>query len=390
MFRILLLLLLLAAALFAGPHLAGNQGYVQIILGHYSVEMTVVSAALLAVLGYFALLLLEYLITRLLSLGSRTRNWFGLRRSNKAVQRTRKGHLALATGDYRQAERLMSASAADSEFPLLNYLGAARAADALGRAEARDRYLQEAQTHPEGSLAGGLLAARLALRHRQPDLALAQLTPLLAEHAKHPRLLTLYQRALLAAGRWQELIDLLPQLQKLKLLTPEAVSQLQQQAYPARFAELAEQGSQPLLDYWQGLAKPLRQQVALRAACCRQLIRLQAHDAAETLLREGLKQSREPALLALCGQLQLTDYQPLLTLLQQYGPDQDNESALLSAQGQICFHLQRYPQAQQLLEKAVALTPNPRDYQLLGQLMERQRLFEKANHYYLTGLQLTA
>ncbi|GAA4494820.1 heme biosynthesis HemY N-terminal domain-containing protein [Pseudaeromonas paramecii] len=390
MFRILLLLLLLAVALFAGPHLAGNQGYVQIIFGHYSVEMTVVSATLLAVLGYFGLLLLEYLLTRLLSLGSRTRNWFGLRRSNKAHQRTRKGHLALATGDYRQAERLMAASAADSEFPLLNYLGAARAADAQGRDEARDRYLQQAQAHPQGALAAGLLAARLALRNRQPELAISQLTPLLTEHAKHPRLLTLYQRALLAAGRWQELIELLPRLQQLKLLTPDALSQLQHTAYPARFAELAAEGSEALLSYWRALAKPLRQQVALRAACCQQLIRLQAHGEAETLLREGLKQRRDPALLALCGQLQLPDYQPLLNLLQEYGPDQDNEAALLSAQGQLNFLLQRYPLAQQLLEKAVALAPNARDYRLLGQLMERQRLFEKANHYYLAGLQLTA
>ncbi|MCD8546889.1 MAG: heme biosynthesis protein HemY [Aeromonadaceae bacterium] len=390
MFRILLLLLLLALALFAGPHLAGHQGYVQIILGHYSVEMTVVSAALLAVLGYFALLLLEYLVTRLLSLGSRTRNWFGVRRSHKALQRTRQGQLALATGDYRQAERLLVASATDSQLPLLNYLGAARAADAQGREEARDRYLQEAQAHPQGALAAGLLAARLALRHGQAELALTQLTPLLAEQPKHPRLLLLYQRALLAAGRWQALIELLPRLQQQKLLTPAALHRLQQQAYPARFAELAAEGSEALLNYWRALAKPLRQQVALRAASCQQLIRLQAYGEAETLLREGLKQSRDPALLALCGQLQLPDYQPLLNLLQEYGPEQDNEAALLSAQGQLCFLQQRYPQAQQLLEKAVALTPSARDYRLLGELMERQRLFEKANHYYLAGLRLTA
>lgn len=390
MIRILLLILLLAAALIAGPHLAGNQGYVQIVLGYYSVEMTVVSAVLLALLGYFALLLLEYLLTRLFSLGHLTRNWLGLRRSHRAQKRTRQGQLALATGDYRQAERLMASSAADSELPLLNYLGAARAADAQGHDAARDRYLQEAMEQPQGPLASGLLAARLALRNRQPEQALSLLEPLLTAHPKHPRLLSHYRRALLAAQRWQPLLDLLPQLQKLKLLKPDELQQLQQLAYPARFAELAEQGgSDTLLRYWQALPRALRQNTALRAACCQALMRHDAHSAAAQLLQEALKQSQPVSLLVLCGELKLDDYQPLLTLLQQYGADGDNEAALLSAQGQLNFKLQRYPQAQQLLEKAIALAPAPQDYQLLGQLMERQHLYEKANHYYRTGLQLT-
>ena len=65
MIRILLLLGILGAALLCGPLLAGNKGYVLIAIGEYTIEMTVISAGILALLLYGVLWCTERLLLRL-------------------------------------------------------------------------------------------------------------------------------------------------------------------------------------------------------------------------------------------------------------------------------------------------------------------------------------
>ena len=48
MIRLFLLLVIIGAAMVCGPLLAGNKGYVLIAIGDYTIEMTVISAGILA------------------------------------------------------------------------------------------------------------------------------------------------------------------------------------------------------------------------------------------------------------------------------------------------------------------------------------------------------
>ena len=107
MLRMIVLFAVIAGAMIAGPLLAGHKGYVLIALGDYTIEMSVVSALLFALLLYFTLLLLEAALARLFSLRGNTRDWFHHRRRTKARQQTLSGALALAEGRYAQAESLM-------------------------------------------------------------------------------------------------------------------------------------------------------------------------------------------------------------------------------------------------------------------------------------------
>ena len=53
MIRLIVLLVILAAALLFGPQLADHQGYVLISVADYTIEMSVVTAAVIAVVFYF-------------------------------------------------------------------------------------------------------------------------------------------------------------------------------------------------------------------------------------------------------------------------------------------------------------------------------------------------
>ena len=73
MIRLFLLLVIIGAAMVCGPLLAGNKGYVLIAIGDYTIEMTVISAGILALLLYGVFWCTERLLLRLFHIKGSTR-----------------------------------------------------------------------------------------------------------------------------------------------------------------------------------------------------------------------------------------------------------------------------------------------------------------------------
>lgn len=382
MLRMIVLFAVIAGAMIAGPLLAGHKGYVLIALGDYTIEMSVVSALLFALLLYFTLLLLEAALARLFSLRGNTRDWFHRRRRTKARQQTLSGALALAEGRYAQAESLMLKGAKGNEQALLNYLSAAEAAAAQGELERSAHYLQQAEgEEADARLAVGLIRARQQIRQGQYQAAESSLQTLQGEYPHHFALLQLLKECYLALGHWSSLLALLPQLLKHKQITAREQDQLYRQIYPALFAERATQlGKQGLLSLWLELPKALRQEPELLAALCCQLAQLDARSEGEPLLLEGLRKHPHPALLRIAGEWP----HPSPALLAQLEKSSAQLEPALRFEIKGLLHLQRheYPQAQAALEQAVQQAPTPALYLALARVMEQQRLFEKANGYY--------
>lgn len=383
MIRTLLLFLLLGGAMVMGPLVAGNKGYVLIALGEYTIEMSVVSAALFGVLLYVLLLLVENLLGRLFSLHSRTRIWLHHRRRRQGQQQTLAGALALAEGRFEQAEALMLKGAGESEQPLLNYISAAEAAEAQGESERRDRYLQQAEEeHPNARLALGLIRARSQLRRNELIAAEQTLLTLQADYPQHRTVLTLLKECLLSRSQWSSLLSLLPQLQKLKLITATEFSALQKQIYPALFAEKGNTlGKEGVLALWRELPKSLRHEPELLDALIQQLITMGAEADAEELLLESLRKHFQPALLPLAAKLQHPG--SALTQLVEKLQSQLPETERAATMGFIYLQQKAYAQAQSALEQALQQQPTNRAVLLgLAKTMEQQRLFEKAVYYY--------
>ncbi|MBP8065319.1 MAG: heme biosynthesis protein HemY [Aeromonadaceae bacterium] len=383
MIRLFLLLVIIGAAMVCGPLLAGNKGYVLIAIGDYTIEMTVISAGILALLLYGVLWCTERLLLRLFHIKGSTRRWFTERRRRKARERTLAGTLALAEGQFQQAETLMRKSAPDSDQALLNYLSAAEAAQAQGQTERRDAYLQQAaEQHPRASLAVSLIRARLLLRQKQYSEAETLLQSLDQAHPQHAVIQQLLKECYLALGHWSQLLALLPQLSKRKQLSADELQQLQQQIYPPLFTErAASAGRDGVMALWQELPRALRQDATTQAAAAMALIGLGDEVQAQEILLEGVRRSLSPYLLAVVPQLQ----QPapkLLAQLQKSEQSAEPSADLLQAIGILLLRQREMEQAQAYLERAVALQPQATAYRALAELMEQQRLFEKANFYY--------
>jgi HemY protein len=152
----------------------------------------------------------------------KTLGWFGSRRRRKANLQTVAATLAMAEGHYSQAEKLMLKGADNSDTPLLNYLSAAKVAQARGDDVRRDHYLQKAQEeNPKAELALTLIQTQLQIEQGQYDSALGRLESVYALNPRHPMVLDQLRQVYLAREDWAALIDLAPALRKVGKLTAQ-------------------------------------------------------------------------------------------------------------------------------------------------------------------------
>ncbi len=384
MIRLIVLVAVMIAGLMFGPEASGNKGYVLIALGNYTVESSVTSAVILAVLFYGALLVIEWLLARVFGLRRKTLGWYGSRRRRKANQQTVAATLAMAEGHYSQAEKLMLKGASNSDTPLLNYLSAAKAAQARGDDVRRDQYLQKAQEeNPKAELALTLTQTQLQIEQGQYDTALAMLESVYALNPRHPMVLDQLRQVHLAREDWAALIDLIPVLHKVGKLTPKQEEDLLHRAWTGRL-KAASVALETLRPVWQDLPRKLRQDPDLLAAYGDRLRELGADSEAAELWLDALRKQVSPQLLARLPKLKLESYQPVLTLLQKIQDQPGVEAAL----AQIYLLAGQLDQAQRLLEQEVAKTPSAAIYHALGQVMDKRRLTNKANEYYRQALAL--
>ena len=384
MIRIIILVAVMVAGLIFGPQASGNKGYVLIALGNYTIESSVTSAVILAVLFYGALLIVEWLLGRVFGLRRKTLGWYGSRRRRKANQQTVAATLAMAEGHYSQAEKLMLKGASNSDTPLLNYLSAAKAAQARGDDVRRDQYLQKAQEeNPKAELALTLTQTQLQIEQGQYDTALAMLESVYALNPRHPMVLDQLRQVHLARHDWAALCDLIPTLHKVGKLTPKQEEDLLQQAWNGRLQQVAS-NLETLKAVWQELPRKLRLEPELLASYGDLLRGLGADSEAASLWQEALRKQAMPQLLSRLPKLKLDNYQPLLTLLQkQQGlPEVDNALA------QLYLLAGQLDEAQKLLEQQVEKAPCAAVYHALGQVMDKRRLTNKANEYYRQALEL--
>ncbi|MFB2829523.1 heme biosynthesis HemY N-terminal domain-containing protein [Aeromonas jandaei] len=384
MIRIIILVAVMVAGLIFGPQASGNKGYVLIALGNYTIESSVTSAVILALLFYGALLIVEWLLGRVFGLRRKTLGWYGSRRRRKANQQTVAATLAMAEGHYSQAEKLMLKGASNSDTPLLNYLSAAKAAQARGDDVRRDQYLQKAQEeNPKAELALTLTQTQLQIEQGQYDTSLAMLESVYALNPRHPMVLDQLRQVHLARHDWAALCDLIPTLHKVGKLTPKQEEELLQQAWNGRLQQAAS-NLEALKAVWQELPRKLRLEPELLASYGDLLRGLGADSEAATLWQEALRKQVMPQLLSRLPKLKLDNYQPLLALLQkqQGQPEVDNALA------QLYLLAGQLDEAQKLLEQQVEKAPSAAVYHALGQVMDKRRLTNKANEYYRQALEL--
>lgn len=223
----LLALLVLAAAAYALVQIE-QPGYVLVAYKSFRYE-----SSLWGTLALLASLWLLYvglrLVWRLLTASGRVVNpWSRHNRTRRVQVSAEQGLLDLAEGRWERALRHLRRAAEGDAQPLMHYLGAARAAQELGRYEESDSLLEQALVRqPQAELAIALAHAELQVGRGEPAAALETLQVMRERHPRHRQVLRQLQALYEQQGDWSALLGLLPELRKNKVLTDLALLELE-------------------------------------------------------------------------------------------------------------------------------------------------------------------
>lgn len=367
-----------------------ESGYVLINYGPWSVESSFTLAVVVLLLTFMLLYGTVRLAGGALALPGRLRAWRRGRRTLRARLVTTRGLIALAEGHWLKAERDLSRYAERSETPLLNYLGAARAAQMLGDEERRDYHLSMAhRSGTEGELAVGVTQVALQMASSQLEQALATLVHLHAKTPKNVRVLQLLKDVYERLGSWNELVALMPELRKRRALEDDEADLLERRAWETLLRQAREHGQlDKLREVWERIPRHLRQHSNLLAGYVHGLLALGGGDEAEGLLQEAVRRQWDAELVRLYGLAEGRNATQQLATAEDWLKRHQRHPLLLLTLGRLAMRVQLWGKARAYLEASAGMEARAETYRVLGELLERLGEESTARDYYHKGLTL--
>jgi HemY protein len=381
----LFIILVLLIGSVAANFLLENNGYVLINFRGYTVEMSVPVLIFVAFVAYLAVRSLVRLWQAPRELGEIAAR----ARRRQASKRITKGFIALSEGKLARGERLLTKGASNSDTPLLNYLTAARAAQAQGDRQRRDGWLKMAKDNDGDTRNAVLLTqAELQIAAGEYQPARKSLTEIRADQPNHPQALKLLGELLHLEQDWHALTDLLPQLRRVKNIPSRTLEAWTIETFETQL-------DAPNLDidsinaYWNKLPKALRRNVRLLRARIRALVAGNNSELAATEISKTLKSDWDSELAAIYGNLNLPDKDSQLRQTEKWLNQHPEDPVILLAAGRCCIRSKLWGKARSYIESSLAIAPTPAAYHELGQLMLKLDETAAATTAFAKGLTLS-
>ena len=389
---VLLMLSLLIGAALVWVLQFGN-GYILLGFETFSIEMSAWTG-LLIYLTATGLLLWLILSWRWIAGAGGFRLWWNSRRSAKKINQTAEGLLLFADDDWQQAEKLLSQSADKSAMPVVNLLFAARAAADNNQIDQARQLLKRLKiTYPKGTAVADKALAELLLLEEKPLEALQILRPM---HSKKPSdrgLLRLLADAYYMAEDWGPLQKLLRDLKHYKVVSGDALTNLELDVYCSLLDEYSADPALPaseqkalLEDIWYYTPKRLHKNPQVIAVYADSLCRLGAVEKQQGLLIKALNNHWHPQLVIRFGQLQSQAPEKQLIQGEKWLQKHRDDADLLLALGLICQRLSFWGKARDYLTEAVALRPSTEAFIALAEVLEKAGDSRASADIYRRGL----
>ncbi len=391
----LLFLLVVACAAALGMFIAEHTGYVLISWKSFRYESSLwVFLAVLALV--FAVLYgLRTLIKMTLISSGLINPWSRRNQSRRIRLAAEQGILDLAQGHWKNALRHLRRAAQGEAKPLVYLLGAARAAEQLGYSEEADQLLEQALIkQPSAEVAIALAHADLQLQRANDAGAQETLQAMHELHPQHQEVLLRLQALLRQRQDWSALIGLLPALRKCKRLSAEQLQGIEYQAWSGRLASACKSTQNPqdalksLEAAWQELSNKLKNDPQLVAAYSTELLRLNAQEQAESLLRHALKNGLDDELLELYGRTLAKDAARQLQSAESWLKHAPQNPILLRALGRLSMRNQLWGKARDYFESSLRMHRQAHTCAELARLLSHLGDTQRSNQLFAESFQL--
>ncbi|WP_278939334.1 heme biosynthesis protein HemY [Pseudomonas helleri] len=387
--------LLIAAAACIGLAISEDAGYVLVAYKNFRYESSLWASLAVLVILWLVIWGIKLLV-ELFSVSTGLVNpWSRRNRSRRIQLAIEQGQMDLAEGRWASAQKHLTRAAEAERQPLLFYLGAARAANELGRYEESDSLLERAlERQPQAELAIALNHAQLQVDRADTEGALSTLQAMHERHPHNVQVLRQLQRLHQQRGDWSALIRLLPELRKDKVLPAQELAELERRAWGQNLGLAAqrdtggEAGLQSLTLAWQQLTSAQRQEPTLVLAYAEQLRRLGAQSEAEEVVRGALKRTYDSHLVRLYGLLRGSDPVKQLQTAEGWLKAHPADASLLLTLGRLCLQNSLWGKARDYFESSLKLERNPETCAELARLLAQLGDTARSNQLFQEGLNL--
>ena len=362
-----------------------NSGYMLVVLPAHRVELSVNFALILLFIAFLGFYVVTRLLVLALDLPARAREFRRTQDQARARRTFQEALKAFFQGRHGRAERMASESVRLGESPAVALAVAARASHELRSYQARDEYLQELdRLAPEERELRAMTRAELMLEERRYHDALQVLARL---PEKHTGALKLELRAQQLAKNWDQVLALLPQLEKRRVFDPGVVEQLRHYAQGESLKRKA-LDAKALRSYWERLPGSDRRDSRLAAAAARSFLAAGGCAEAHRIIEESLDAQWDPSLLPLYVECLPPDARKHLERAEAWLKKNPDEPVLLLVLGLICMKQRLWGKARSYLEASLAVEPTHTAYIKLGHLLETLGKADEAGATYRRGLDL--
>lgn len=390
-FFLFVLFLLLGAVLIQWT--ATQQSYLLIVIGETSIEMSVWFAlAVIVTVAIVYWLSRRVLVGSLRGVGGQVSRVF-VGSKKRAVRQTSSGLLSFIEGNWRQALKQLNRSAANSDAPLLNYLGAARSAYELGDEQQASRLLAKAEeSDPNAGLAIALTQARMQLMAKKYESCAATLERAKKIAPKHPVVLDMICQVYVQLQDWESLEKIVPLLNRQKVLSPDELADLQLTLYSKllRLAGQADFSLNNVQSIWKRVPKNLQRAPKLVSQYVDLLEAEGELMAAESVLRKTLQKQWDDSLIVRYGLLKPVDAGRQLLHAEAWLKERPGNSYLMLTLGRLSLCNELWGKARDYFDSSLKLQVSADACAELGRLLARLGEHKASTEYYQQGLLLTA
>ena len=388
------LLATVAAAFFVSNWLLGfdNPGYVQMGIGHWSLETSLVVFADNLIIGFYVFYVFFRLLGWLFRLPGQLKSRGKNIKFNRSQEALIAGLVDSAEGNWEKAENILIKHASHSGAPLIHYLTAAKAAQSRGAFDKRDEYLKKAADQaPDSSLVIGLTQAELNLSGNQFEQSLETLTRLHSIDPTHATVLKLLHQTYQNAGDWQGIRKLIPSLHTNKILMEAEVKLLEIEAFSQLLKQSAEKGDvEEIQSLWAEIPDYIKIMQGVSAIYYAAMIDAGAGAEIEDELANTLAINWDETLLVLFGSIESNDVSKQLETAERWSYVHQENAVLLSVLGKLAVKCGDTLKAESYLAKSIAAEPTVHAYLLLGDLLFAQGDKDNASTCYKQGLELAS
>ena len=380
--------LLLAAGI--GAYIEDDAGLITVVISGWTIQ-TSFSLFIISMLVLFLLLhFILRLISRLWRMPRELGRWQENRHQRLSEKYLSRGLMALIEGDWNKAEVSLCKGAPHSQSSLVNYLGAARAAQQLGATERRDDYLLKAyKDDPDAEVVIGLVQAELQIKQQQTEQALATLTRLHDQKPKQDKVKKMLLHTYADLKDWNAMLKLLPKIEHAGILTREQIQAKQLEAYGGLLKNISLDGDKEKLNNaWLNIPRKIRTEFHLIEVYTEEKLKLSDSSDCEPLIHKALKKQWDLALVDLYGQVEGKEKAKQLKFAESFLSSHARNSVLLLTLGRLSARNKLWGKARTYLEESIEINPLPETFRTLASVLDELGEHEAAAVYYQRGLEL--